>query len=254
MLKWVFITILILASACLFSNHAYSQKNEDKFYVFDVNWKPVAIQKATFLVRIRKLNDTSYSELTYIMFGPRISHETYMDEQATIRHGKCIYYHPTGFRDSAGAFVRGSINGEWDYWNQEGKHVRKKTFDNGVLVSDSLTPVKNDTSTSKSGLVKVDIESSFAGGPGGWMRFLNKNFAYPQRAIGSKIQGTVQTQFVVDKDGTILEPEIIKSVEYSLDEETLRIIHISPKWVPATIDGKPVKSYKLQPITYLLER
>jgi hypothetical protein len=47
--------------------------------------------------------------------------------------------------------------------------------------------------------------------------------------------------FIIDKDGAILEPEIVKSVEYSLDEELLRILQISPKWVPARIGGNPVK-------------
>ena len=252
MLKRVARELLIVLSACLAFNTSYSQKQEDKFFFFDSKWKPLPFEKASILLRLRKTNDSSYNLLTYVMNGPRVSHETYIDEKATIRHGKCIYYRANGLRDSAGVFVRGVINGEWTYWNGDGKLIRKKTFENGALLSDSVYKEDSDMPPPKLEMVSVEVESSFPGGPDGWMRFLNMNFKYPQSAVNKGIHGTVEVLFIIDKDGAILEPEIVKSVEYSLDEELLRILQISPKWVPARIGGNPVKSYKRQPLTYRL--
>ena len=72
--------------------------------------------------------------------------------------------------------------------------------------------------------------------------------------MSHNIQGTVLLQFIIEKDGSISDSEIVKSVEFSLDEESLRIIKLSPKWEPAIQDGKLVRSYKLQPINYSLGR
>ena len=57
----------------------------------------------------------------------------------------------------------------------------------------------------------------------------------------------------MDTEGNIVNPEISKSVEYSLDEETLRIIQKSGKWAPAVQDQKKVRSYKMQPVIFKLK-
>jgi periplasmic protein TonB len=59
--------------------------------------------------------------------------------------------------------------------------------------------------------------------------------------------------FIVDKEGTVTDPYIAHSVEYSLDAEALKIIKASGKWEPATQNGHIVKSYKTQPINFRLE-
>jgi len=64
--------------------------------------------------------------------------------------------------------------------------------------------------------------------------------------------GDVRLKFIVETDGSITETEIDRSVEYSLDEEALRIINQSQKWIPASKDGRKVRSYKRQPINFRL--
>jgi protein TonB len=63
----------------------------------------------------------------------------------------------------------------------------------------------------------------------------------------------VVVQFIVDKDGSVISPFIARSVEYSLDEVSLKIINGSGKWEPAFQNGHNVKSYKRQPINFKLE-
>ena len=100
---------------------------------------------------------------------------------------------------------------------------------------------------------KVEVESDFEGGISAWGKYLTKNLDYPDRAMKLQKQGMVVVQFVVDKEGAIFDPRISRSVEYSLDEEALRIIRKAPRWIPAIQDGRKVKSYKRQPIIFKLQ-
>jgi periplasmic protein TonB len=76
---------------------------------------------------------------------------------------------------------------------------------------------------------------------------------YPQRAQNLVKQGTVVIQFIVNKEGHVISPAVAQSVEYSLDQEALRLIKQSPVWNAAMQDGEIVKSYKKQPVTFRLE-
>lgn len=101
---------------------------------------------------------------------------------------------------------------------------------------------------------KVEIEASYPGGAVPWIKYLNKNFKYPKEAQDNEVQGTVLTQFIVEKDGQLSDIHTISSGDLSLSKEALRMITQSGKWEPARQNGKIVRSYKIQPITFKLER
>ena len=115
-------------------------------------------------------------------------------------------------------------------------------------------PKKDDEDYDKT-FTKVEIESSFPGGLAGWGKYLQKNLRYPDFAVKYKIQGQVMIAFVVDTEGHIPvnTVRVDRSVEYSLDQEALRIIFVSPEWAPAIQNGRKVKSYKKQPVTFKLQ-
>ena len=99
--------------------------------------------------------------------------------------------------------------------------------------------------------VPVEFEAQFPGGAAGWLRFLNKNLRYPEDAQNNEIQGRVVVQFVVDRDGNVSDVEAISGPETGgLREEAVRVIKKSGKWVPGNQNGKYVKSYKRQPVTF----
>lgn len=81
-----------------------------------------------------------------------------------------------------------------------------------------------------------------------------KKLTYPVRAMNSNVDGTVIVRFIINADGSVSDMEIFKSVKFSLDEESIQLIKQSPSWVPAEQNGKKVKSYKRQPITFKLGR
>ena len=99
----------------------------------------------------------------------------------------------------------------------------------------------------------VEFEAQFPGGMAAWARFLHKNLNYPSDAQDNGLQGTVVVQFVVDRDGNVSEVEAISGPEKGgLREEAVRVIRKSGKWTPGNQNGKMVKSYKRQPVTFQL--
>ena len=99
---------------------------------------------------------------------------------------------------------------------------------------------------------KVEIESSYPGGPTAWRRYMERNLQYPQDAQDNEIQGTVTVQFIVDKDGVVSDVEAIAGPN-ELRAEAVRVIKKSGTWEPAVQNGRKVRSYKKQPVTFRLE-
>lgn len=67
-----------------------------------------------------------------------------------------------------------------------------------------------------------------------------KYISYPDSALEKGTQGVVEAEFTVDKKGEVKDVKVVKSVTEALDKEVVKVIKASPKWKPASIDGKPV--------------
>lgn len=91
--------------------------------------------------------------------------------------------------------------------------------------------------------MKVEIESEFPGGVKGWQNFLSSTLVYPPKAVRKKIQGQVIARFIVEKDGSLSNIEIISGPK-ELWDAVLDVLKQSPNWKPAFQNGKKVKSYK----------
>lgn len=100
---------------------------------------------------------------------------------------------------------------------------------------------------------KVDQNPSFPGGEKALMDWLRKNMKYPPLAQENGIQGRVIAQFVVNKDGSIVEPAILKSVHPLLDAEAMRVALSMPKWTPGRQKGQPVRVRFSLPLTFRLQ-
>jgi protein TonB len=93
----------------------------------------------------------------------------------------------------------------------------------------------------------------FPGGDKALMQYLQKNLKYPAQAQENNIQGRVMVQFVVNKDGSIVEPKIIRPVDPSLDKEAIRVVSSMPKWTPGKQRGKNVRVRFTLPVTFRLQ-
>ena len=106
--------------------------------------------------------------------------------------------------------------------------------------------------TKQDSTMKVERESEFPGGTKGWNNFLSSTLVYPAKAIRKKIQGQVVARFIVEKDGSLSNIEIISGPK-ELWNAVLDVLKQSPNWKPAFQNGKKVKSYKNQPFNFKLE-
>lgn len=117
--------------------------------------------------------------------------------------------------------------------------------------SDRVTPPQ-DVKKDKERVVYAvaEVMPEFPGGMAAMMKFLGDSINYPIEAKEKKIQGRVVITFVVREDGVVVDPEIVRGVEDSLDKEALRVVSAMPKWVPGKQDGKAVNVKYALPITF----
>ncbi len=91
----------------------------------------------------------------------------------------------------------------------------------------------------------VEVKPTFNGGDAeAFVKYVQENLKYPQRAIENEEQGRVTVNFVVDQNGKIQNAKVVKGVSELLDAEALRVINNAPDWTPAKQGGKNV------PVTY----
>lgn len=98
----------------------------------------------------------------------------------------------------------------------------------------------------------VEDAPEFPGGINALLEYLKKNIKYPAICRDNNIQGRVIVSFVVNKDGKIVDPEVVKGVNPSLDKEALRVISTMPNWKPGYQRGKPVRVKYSVPVNFRL--
>ncbi len=103
----------------------------------------------------------------------------------------------------------------------------------------------------ESALHKVEVEAHYPH-EGGWGAFIGKNLKanVPVKRKAPLGSYQVVVQFIVDKNGYVTEVQPLTSFGYGMEEEVMRVIKKSPKWNPAMQNGRPVKAYRKQPITF----
>lgn len=93
----------------------------------------------------------------------------------------------------------------------------------------------------------------FPGGMKELLKFLQDNLKYPENAMKNNVQGRVIVQFVVEKDGTLTEFKVARSVDPDLDAEALRVLQTMPKWKPGMQRGKIVRVKFTVPVSFKLQ-
>lgn len=100
----------------------------------------------------------------------------------------------------------------------------------------------------------VEIPAQFPGGQGALMKWIGENLQYPADALDKNMEGKVIVRMIVEKDGKISNPLILKESIKSFNEETLRLVNSMPAWIPGENNGEPVRSYFTIPINFKLSK
>lgn len=98
----------------------------------------------------------------------------------------------------------------------------------------------------------VEMQPSFVGGLTEFYKFLNKNLKYPSAAQRSNTEGKVFMTFVVEKDGSISDVNVLKGIGFGCDEEATRVIKMMPKWIAGQQNGRNVRVKFTMPIIFKL--
>lgn len=96
----------------------------------------------------------------------------------------------------------------------------------------------------------VDVKPEFKGGDSKLYQWLALNIRYPEKAAINNIQGTVLCSVVIEKDGSVSNVNVIKSIDPDLDAEAIRVLKALPAFNPGQIAGKPVRTAINMPITF----
>ena len=99
----------------------------------------------------------------------------------------------------------------------------------------------------------VEEMPEYPGGMKAFVNYLKRKLVYPPQAKKENLEGVVAVQFVVEKDGSISNPQIIKGGNPLLNDEALRVVNSMPKWKPGKQRGKVVRVGYTVPIIFKLQ-
>ena len=111
-----------------------------------------------------------------------------------------------------------------------------------MLASQTCAFAANDQKVNPPKTKAVITQASFPGGINKFYEYLKKSTVYPLQATKNKIEGKVNVKFSVDSDGSLVKISVVKGLGFGLDEEAIRLLKSSPKWIPAKQDGKAIRA------------
>ena len=130
--------------------------------------------------------------------------------------------------------------------NDEGAEVLKAKE---IIVQEAEKPKEEETKV----FDVVEQMPSFPGGMSALMQYLSSHIKYPVVAEENGIQGRVICTFVVERDGSITDTRVARSVDPSLDKEAVRVINSMPRWIPGKQNGSAVRVKYTLPVTFKLQ-
>lgn len=141
-----------------------------------------------------------------------------------------------------GAVKSGIQEGEWIF--------RKSPTDSFKVTYKHGLEIKSTQSADGKTFVSVEKVPSFPGGIEGFYKFIVKNLKYPDLARKNNTYGKVIVTFVVERDGSLTDVKVSRGIGDGCDEEAVRVIKSSPKWMPGMQDNKPVRVAYSVPIVF----
>jgi len=115
--------------------------------------------------------------------------------------------------------------------------------------------VKKDASQAPDAFFVVDEMPTFKGGDPApeFRKYIAENLRYPESAAKNKISGRVIVQFMVNKNGDVVNPVVVRAADPALDKEAIRVVSSSPRWEAGKHEGKPVNVLFTFPINFVLD-
>ena len=114
----------------------------------------------------------------------------------------------------------------------------------------AVIDVEKDTNAP---FIVVEQMPEFPGGDDSLRNFIRRTIKYPDLARESSVEGTVYINFIIEKDGSVSNPKILRGIGSGCDEEAIRVIKLMPRWIPGKQNGKTVRVQYNLPIKFKLD-
>ncbi|MEO6669612.1 MAG: energy transducer TonB [Ferruginibacter sp.] len=244
-MKKIFQTIICI----LLLSNISAQEIVNIVYVDSSNKITEDIKQMRFFILIKKIPGGGFERLNYKLHAPLQSVQTYSDSSLTVLEGRNLIYDSNGNLILLGYYSNNKRAKSWYHYNDTFKVIREDIYEDGALVQtiDPDTVKKNKDSTKYAD----EKEAMYKGGEKAWRKYLTQKLD-PNVSVNSVAGGKILVAFMINKNGKGSDFFLRKSVEYVLDEESLRVLYEMPDWEPAFQNGKNVNAYRVQPITFVI--
>ena len=127
-----------------------------------------------------------------------------------------------------------------------------RTVEKVMDASEATNTVPQDKPKEDQIFLICEVPPQYPGGVGECMKFLGSNIKYPAEAVAKKLEGRVIVQMIIEKDGSITNTKVVRSVNPLLDQEAMRVIGMMPKWNPGKQRGQAVRVQYTLPVMFSL--
>jgi protein TonB len=257
-------TILLLVSVLV--TMALTAQDTKEFMLNSIFQKTYSTTAMKY-IRKATLVDTLWQYQDYDKAGKLVQTGFYTDTNFTKPAGHTVFYQYEK-KLYEGNYLHGKPAGYWYFFNLAG-HVtdslfyafrdtaKKTSVFKDSLSAQSAAALKNehykkDTAAPASQMEKAP---AFPGGMPAWRDHLMKYLHIPELVLQSSpySKGTVQVQFVVCNDGEVCSVQALNSVHPLVDLLAVKAVRKGPRWEPAVQNGKNVKAFQRQPVTFIIE-
>jgi len=142
-------------------------------------------------------------------------------------------------------------DGKLEYYSESTEEDKPETYKEDINNSNSIKK-RNDAEWQNRIWDKVDVPPSFPGGQSALLYWLASHVKYPPDAEENGIQGRVIVGFVIERDGSVSQVQVLRGVAPSLDKEAVRVVESMPKWTPGKQDGQNVRVKFNVPVNFRL--
>lgn len=144
--------------------------------------------------------------------------------------GEWFSWFEDGAVDYEGTFDNGDRVGEWNFYHKNGTLASKETYEKGEAVEVRWWNESGEEMTYNK--EELFVDPSYPEGEQAMMNFIQENINYPDEAFENGEQGIVYIGFIVEPDGSLSTIKPLRGVSKSLDDESIRVIKLMPKWEP----------------------
>lgn len=163
----------------------------------------------------------------------------------TVEKGNGYFEEDWGTSSAKGNLNKGFKDGEWKGINEITKCQYTEFYKNGKFISG-----KSINSNGKElEYDALELKPLPQKGINDFYKYIGDHFVKTKEAIANKIGGRLVIQFIIDKEGKIIEPKVLRSLGYGLDEEAIKVITSYENWIPGKQRGVPVRVLYAIPLT-----